>query len=144
MFNSCLCTEVKGPVGTVQCIWRASSPVAEFGVKWNHIFSNSSSSSLEFFSFFFEWRVVALQYGMDFCHTSTWISHGYTSLAFLLKNIYNTYVFSSLSIWLLYLLLISAFFLFLPNLSNLGRVVRLLEGNQSGFLVIVCKWQESK
>lgn len=33
--------------------------------------------------------------------------------------------------------MISAFFLFLPDLSTLGRVVRLLEGNQSVFLV--CK-----
>ena len=28
--------------------------------------------------FCFNWRIIALQYCVSFCHTSTWISHGYT------------------------------------------------------------------
>ena len=29
-------------------------------------------------SFFFNWRLITLQYFSGFCHTLTWISHGYT------------------------------------------------------------------
>ena len=29
--------------------------------------------------FIFNWRIIALQYYVGFCHTSTWISHRYTS-----------------------------------------------------------------
>ena len=28
--------------------------------------------------FIFNWRIIALQYGIGFCHTPTWISHRYT------------------------------------------------------------------
>ena len=28
--------------------------------------------------FIFNWRIIALQYCVGFCHTSTWISHRYT------------------------------------------------------------------
>ena len=30
------------------------------------------------------WRLIALQYCIDFCHTLTWISHGYTYVPSLL------------------------------------------------------------
>ena len=34
-----------------------------------------------FFSFIFiSWRLITLQYCSGFCHTSTWISHGYTCI----------------------------------------------------------------
>ena len=33
---------------------------------------------LSFFYFIFNWRIIALQYYVGFCHTSTWISHRYT------------------------------------------------------------------
>ena len=34
-----------------------------------------------FFSFIFiSWRLITLQYCSDFCHTLTWISHGFTSV----------------------------------------------------------------
>ena len=35
--------------------------------------------------FIFNWRTVALQYCVRFCHTSTWISHQYTYVPSLLK-----------------------------------------------------------
>ena len=28
-----------------------------------------------FLNFFLNWKIIALQYWFDFCHTSTWISH---------------------------------------------------------------------
>ena len=31
-----------------------------------------------FFHLFFSWRLITLQYYSDFCHTLTWISHGFT------------------------------------------------------------------
>ena len=45
--------------------------------------------TLTFFSFFFKlinlfilisWRLITLQYCSGFCHTLTWISHGYTCI----------------------------------------------------------------
>ena len=35
--------------------------------------------------FIFNWRLIALQYCVGFCHTSTWISHSYTYVPSLLK-----------------------------------------------------------
>ena len=35
--------------------------------------------------FIFNWRVITLQYCVGFCHTSTWISHRYTCVPFLLN-----------------------------------------------------------
>ena len=37
------------------------------------------------YSFFFNWRIVVLQNFVVFCHTSTWISHRYTDISFLLN-----------------------------------------------------------
>ena len=36
-------------------------------------------------SFFFNWRIIALQYCIVFCHTITWISHRYTNVPSLLN-----------------------------------------------------------
>ena len=33
-----------------------------------------------FLIFFISWRLITLQYCSDFCHTLTWISHGYTCI----------------------------------------------------------------
>ena len=35
--------------------------------------------------FIFNWRIIALRCCVGFCHTSTWISHGSISVAFLLS-----------------------------------------------------------
>ena len=35
--------------------------------------------------FIFNWRIIALQYCIGFCHTSTWVSHRYTYVPSLLK-----------------------------------------------------------
>ena len=37
-----------------------------------------SFSSFFFFPFYFNWRLITLQYCGGFCHIFTWISHGYT------------------------------------------------------------------
>ena len=34
-----------------------------------------------FFIFFISWRLITLQYCSGFCHTLTWISHGYTCIS---------------------------------------------------------------
>ena len=33
-----------------------------------------------FFHFFISWRLISLQYCSGFCHTLTWISHGFTCI----------------------------------------------------------------
>ena len=33
-----------------------------------------------FFIFFFSWKLITLQYCSGFCHTLTWISHGFTCI----------------------------------------------------------------
>ena len=38
-----------------------------------------------FLKFFFNWRIIALQHCVSFCHTSTWISHKYTYVPSLLN-----------------------------------------------------------
>ena len=42
---------------------------------------------IQFFKnpFIFDWRIIALQYCVGFCHTATWISHRYTYAPFLLN-----------------------------------------------------------
>ena len=43
--------------------------------------SNVSALLFFFFSFIFiNWRLITLQYCSGFCHTLTWISHGFTSV----------------------------------------------------------------
>ena len=37
--------------------------------------------------FIFNWRTIALQYCVGFCHTSTWISHRYTYVPSLLNPV---------------------------------------------------------
>ena len=44
--------------------------------------SNFLLCSFYFFPFIFTcWRLIALQYYSDFCHTLTWISHGFTCVS---------------------------------------------------------------
>ena len=42
---------------------------------------------IQFFKnpFIFDWRIIALQYCVGFCHTATWISHKYTYVPSLLN-----------------------------------------------------------
>ena len=45
------------------------------------LFDNSASDALFFFPFIFiSWRLITLQYCSGFCHTLTWISHGFTCI----------------------------------------------------------------
>ena len=44
------------------------------------------------------WRIVALQYCVGFCHTSTWISHRYTYVPSLLNNWIFFFFFAMTSI----------------------------------------------
>ena len=43
-------------------------------------FKSINSSALSFIFFFFNWRLITLQYCSGFCHTLTWISHGVTHI----------------------------------------------------------------
>ena len=46
---------------------------------WTHTDSIGSRNSFFFFPFIFiSWRLITLQYCSGFCHTLTWISHGFT------------------------------------------------------------------
>ena len=46
-----------------------------------HIFHNMKYLFFFFFFLFFiSWRLITLQYCSGFCHTLTWISHGYTCI----------------------------------------------------------------
>ena len=38
-----------------------------------------------FYSFIFNWRIIAIQYCVGFCHTAAWISHRYTYVPSLLN-----------------------------------------------------------
>ena len=62
---------------------------ALFSHVWvGNLLSNLSKSLpfyLFFFSFFFNWRVIALQNVVVFCQTSAWISHRYTYIPSLLN-----------------------------------------------------------
>ena len=40
------------------------------------------SQDILFFFFYFNWRLITLQYFGDFCHTQAWISHGCTCVPF--------------------------------------------------------------
>ena len=42
-------------------------------------------STLSLFVCFFNWRIIAVQYCVGFCHTSPWISHRHTYVSFLLN-----------------------------------------------------------
>ena len=37
------------------------------------------------FKIYFKWRLIALQYCIDFCHVSVWINHRYTCVSSLLN-----------------------------------------------------------
>ena len=69
-----------------------------------------------FFKFiYFNWRIIALQYCVGFCHVSTWTSHMHTYIPsfFMFLNIY-------LLIYLLHRVLVMAygiFFVAAPRLS---------------------------
>ena len=58
--------------------------ICNFSITCDQFFFKFSFSSLKyiwsvFFSFIFiSWRLVTLQYCSGFCHTLTWISHGFT------------------------------------------------------------------
>ena len=56
---------------------------AEVLILWPHYVKNwliekHPDAGKGFFFFFFNWRLITLQYCSGFCHTLTWISHGRT------------------------------------------------------------------
>ena len=55
------------------------------GHDWSDLAASSSTSTCDvptiyWVFFFISWRLITLQYFSGFCHTLTWISHGYTCL----------------------------------------------------------------
>ena len=49
-----------------------------FDLKWIHCLNQMSPSAVIFLTFFFNWRIIALQYCIGLYHISAWISHRYT------------------------------------------------------------------
>ena len=45
--------------------------------------SNLQVTAIQADTFFSNWRIIALQYCVGFCHTSTWISHKHIYIRFL-------------------------------------------------------------
>ena len=68
--------------------------------------------NLKFFNYFiFNWRIFALQYCIDFCHTTTWISHRYAYVSSLLNlppspTLYYSNFKNSYSSFIYYLLIL--------------------------------------
>ena len=60
-----------------QCLWK----------RWSFYFFSCAQNFFSFENFinFFNWRITALQNFVVFCQTSTWISHRYTYVPFLLN-----------------------------------------------------------
>ena len=55
--------------------WAAVHGVAQSRTRLKWL---SSSSSIYIFKFVFNWKIIALQCCVGFCHTSTWGNHRYT------------------------------------------------------------------
>ena len=53
-------------------------PVVASGWEEGGINRGSTGFIFNFFSFFISWGLITLQYCSGFCHTLTWISHGFT------------------------------------------------------------------
>ena len=56
----------------------------------SHVFGSACPSTIPSYSYFFyffscifiSWRLITLQYCSGFCHTLTWISHGFTCIPY--------------------------------------------------------------
>ena len=57
--------------------------ILKFTFNW-HFNKDSYRSTCSFFSsfIFISWRLITLQYCSGFCHTLTWISHGFTCIPY--------------------------------------------------------------
>ena len=65
------------------------SPTNQFSELKQALLDQTTGQGLRFsiflISLFFNWKIIALQSFVGFCHTSTWISHRYTYVPFFLK-----------------------------------------------------------
>ena len=50
------------------------------GATWDSRKQNNNYHLIELFFFLISWRLITLQYCSGFCHTLTWISHGFTCI----------------------------------------------------------------
>ena len=62
------------------------SGLISFRIDWFDLFAVQGTLKNLLFFFFFSfvfisWRLITLQYCSGFCHTLTWISHGFTSIS---------------------------------------------------------------
>ena len=84
LFPSVFQSEASGSLFYYMCFsfyyWRLKVLNLQF---WNFIFIPQMFFffNFNFFSFIFiSWRLISLQYCSGFCHTLTWISHGFTCI----------------------------------------------------------------
>ena len=65
------------------------SPTNQFSELKQALLDQTTGQGLRFsiflISLFFNWKIIALQSFVGFCHTTTWISHRYTYVPFFLK-----------------------------------------------------------
>ena len=68
--------------------------LSEIWFSWYYWMTFDLEMAILFFSFLFifNWRIIALQYCVGFCHTSMCISHGYTYVHFLFLFLFRLVV----------------------------------------------------
>ena len=62
------------------CSKEAGGKVSIYVISVKKEYMQSSTYSFFFFIFFISWRLITLQYCSGFCHTLSWISHGFTHI----------------------------------------------------------------
>ena len=68
----------------LECVTISSSRGSSQPKDQTHV-SCTGKRFFSFYLFIFKWRIIALQYCLGFCQTSTWISHMYTYVPSLLN-----------------------------------------------------------
>ena len=79
------CEQVSNAVEAGSQFWEVTDPYiyqhAGHWFHWHELFFCLFLPLIIFFSFIFiSWRLITLQYCSGFCHTLTWISHGFTCI----------------------------------------------------------------